>query len=115
MTTTPPGAATDRRGGAARRHKTFWPTILRTATGNRRAHILNISRTGAKLHAQLPAKTGETVEILVEESWRGGLVRWSNGSAFGIAFNEPVPEDVLDQCLRATAPAVAADTCLPTR
>ena len=93
--------SSDRRGGLSHRHKTCSPTSLRTPDGTRRAHVLNISCTGAKLHADIPAGKGEMVEILLLDIWRRGLVMWSRGREFGIAFAAPIPDDVLTRYLSA--------------
>jgi len=102
-------AAGERRDDIARRHKTFWPTSLRSPAGTRRAHVLNISRTGAKVHADIPAAAGEKIEIAIGALWRRGVVRWTSGSTFGIAFDEPLSDDVLKRCLTATPPPTPAN------
>jgi hypothetical protein len=89
----------DRRDGADRRFKTFWPISLRTAAGTRRVHVLNISVSGAKLHAQQRLNPGETVEILLAGRWWGGIVKWSGGSNCGILFDENVSPETLQSWL----------------
>lgn len=92
------GAASDlasspnRRDEVARRLKTFWPTSIRTATCIRRAHILNISRSGAKVHAQQPLDTNQTLEIEIGDQWYGASVRWRREKTFGISFHEPISD-----------------------
>ncbi|MGN6278972.1 MAG: PilZ domain-containing protein [Sphingomonas sp.] len=91
----------ERREPAARRFKTFWPTSLRTANEVRRAHVLNISRTGAKIHAQESMDINQALEIAIGGIWFGGLVRWRHGSTFGIAFDDAISEENVQKSLDA--------------
>lgn len=87
-----PSPSRERRGQVARRFKTFWPTSLRTANEIRRVHVLNISRTGAKIHAQEPMDVNQALELAIGEEWHGALVRWRCGQTFGIAFETAISE-----------------------
>lgn len=91
----------ERRDQIARRYKTFLPTSLRTANELRRAHVLNVSRTGAKIHAQEPMEINQTLEIAIGGTWFGALVRWRHGPTFGIAFDEAISEETLRNNLDA--------------
>lgn len=83
----------ERREQIARRFKTFWPTSIRTANEVRRAHVLDISRTGAKIHAQQPMDINQTLEIAVSGTWHGASVRWRRGQTFGIAFDAAISDE----------------------
>jgi hypothetical protein len=91
----------ERRDQVARRFKTFWPTSLRTANELRRAHVLNISRTGAKIHAQEPMDVNQALEIAIGGAWYGALVRWRRGAMFGIAFDAVISEESVHDSLDA--------------
>ncbi len=91
----------ERRDQIARRFKTFWPTSMRTATDVNRVHVLNVSRTGAKIYGQQPIDANQTLEVEIGDQWYGASVRWRRGETFGsrypIMFYKPVcsPADCL--------------------
>lgn len=103
----PDGKSTDtiahpeRRNKVARRFKAFSPTTLRTLDDETRVHILNISRTGAKLHGQSPVQPDQTIEVMIDDRWFGGTVRWRRGEIFGVAFHVGLPVDTLAALLIA--------------
>lgn len=61
--------------------------------------MLNISRSGAKLHAQQPVDPGQTIELEIAGTWIGGIVRWRRDATFGVAFHQPIDERTLQACL----------------
>ncbi|TPG18827.1 hypothetical protein EAH87_12280 [Sphingomonas koreensis] len=87
----------------ARRSKTFWPTSIRTATCIRRAHILNISRSGAKVHAQQPLDTNQTLEIEIGDQWYDASVRWRREKTFGFSFHKTISDVRLREDLQKQA------------
>jgi hypothetical protein len=94
-----PMSALERRSQIARRYKTFWPTMLRTADLAQRAHVLNISCTGARIHAENPLDRGQYVEIAIAPLWLRGFVRWRHEKSFGVAFHEMISEADLENYL----------------
>lgn len=95
------GAPSDQREQAARRFKTFWPTEMRTVNEQHRVHVLNISRTGAKIHAREAMDTNQKMEIMIGGECRGATVRWKLGQTFGIVFDEPICDDTVFNSLIA--------------
>jgi len=88
-------APSDQRDQAARRFKTFWPTEMRRVNEQHRVHVLNISRTGAKIHAREAMDINQTLEIVIGGERRGATVRWKLGQTFGIVFDEPISDDIV--------------------
>ncbi|HEX7784029.1 MAG TPA: PilZ domain-containing protein [Sphingobium sp.] len=64
----------------ARRKKVFLPVAIETVIGPHRAHILDISQSGARMHIDAAVACGETVvlhcgaiDISSQVSWRRDL------------------------------------------
>jgi hypothetical protein len=84
---------------AAPRHKTFEPTTLFTATGEVRAHILNLSATGALIHAADAPGRGERCTVVLAGREIAAEVMWVEGARFGIAFRGALMPDELARLL----------------
>lgn len=80
---------TERPRGAAR-VKLFQPTTLHGAGAPRRAHLLDLSISGALVHALEPPAVGGFVRIEVAGEARIARVAWSRGKRFGIRFAMPL-------------------------
>lgn len=73
---------------AARRVRVLLSATIETADGERIAHLLNISSTGAKLDADEPP-AADTAVTLVRGGIRAvGRVSWVEAHRFGIHFDE---------------------------
>lgn len=74
------------------------------AHGETEVHLLNVSRHGAKLDADLPPVRDQQVTLVYHEFRVDARVAWVEGNRFGLAFDRPIDEE---QLLRAgpNAPA----------
>ena len=83
----------------AHRHKTFEPTTLNCGGVEHRAHILNVSATGALIHAPGgPAKGARCTVWLVGRAIPAEVM-WVDGARFGIAFRGILSADELARLL----------------
>jgi PilZ domain len=85
------------------RLKVFQPIEIHVGTTPLRAHLLDLSASGALVHSTTAPATGTPLRLTL-----GGLVRtarvvWRDGVRFGIAFTVPLCETEVE---RALAPAV---------
>ena len=68
----------------APRHKVFLPAEMIGAGGSTRAHLLNLSTTGALMHADTPPASGATVQLRCgTASWSARVV-WAADKRFGV-------------------------------
>lgn len=89
--------------GAARRAtrlKLFEPVLLRTHGESARAHLLDLSATGALAHCDSPPRVGD--HVLIEASILGvsGRVMWVQSKRFGVHFDLPLPPFTVDRVVR---------------
>ncbi|MDO7841866.1 PilZ domain-containing protein [Sphingomonas immobilis] len=82
------GLTTDRRD--ARRLKAFAPTRLVDITGVRRAHVLNISSTGALLYCVGGADPRGVVTFDLPGMSINAAVQWVLADRFGVKFSVAV-------------------------
>ncbi|MBZ9647452.1 PilZ domain-containing protein [Sphingobium sp. 3R8] len=87
--------ALDMRQRGAARHKLFEPLALRHAGVLRRAHMLDLSVSGALLHAERPPRIGDGVIIEFQDLAAVGHVIWVRAKRFGVRFDVPLPETAL--------------------
>ena len=88
------------------RLKVFLPIELYAGTTPLRAHLLDLSASGALVHSVAAPAPGSPVRLMI-----GGLVRtarvvWQDGVRFGIAFAVPLREIEVERML-APAPAMS--------
>lgn len=82
-----------RRLRAKPRSKLFQPTELRDAAGTpRRAHLLDMSATGALVHAAEPPGPGDTVQLVLAGVARTAQVMWTEERRFGVRFRMPLTD-----------------------
>lgn len=89
------------------RMKLFEPTELRTGSSATRAHLLNLSATGALVHTATPPAPGTTVHLRVGGTTRAARVVWAQGSRLGAAFRVPLPDHEVDALVSARHAHVA--------
>lgn len=90
------------------RLKLFQPTEMRDTGGEtRRAHLLDLSATGALVHASDPPAAGGGVQLLLDGAFRAGEVMWADGRRFGLRFRAPLADAQVDGILSARAALVA--------
>jgi hypothetical protein len=68
------------------RLKLFEPTSMAGPAGTVRAHLLDLSATGALVHAAEPPTAGGTVRLYVGGAARAATVMWVEGRRFGVRF-----------------------------
>lgn len=84
---------TDRtRLRAAQRYKLFQPTEISTGEGYRRAHLLNVSVSGALMYASDCPERGEDLKVRCGSRTLAALVAWRDGRRFGVRFMVPLSE-----------------------
>ena len=74
------------------RQRALRGATLATASGERRANILNLSTGGALLDASEPPTLGEPVTLRRDMLVAPGRVTWINGHRFGIAFDRAIDD-----------------------
>lgn len=84
----------------SRRHKLFEPVEIIVDGQSSRAHLLNISATGALVHSATPPATGASVKLKLPGAERLALVVWGEASRFGVSFDTEITDPVLGAMLR---------------
>jgi hypothetical protein len=87
------------RQRAAPRHKIFQPTQLHFASGEVRAHLINVSQSGALVHAAPTPRRGDMIRIEICGTLVPAQVRWTDGPRFGLSFIQPLDATTLKQLL----------------
>tara|TARA_R110000868_G_scaffold256565_2_gene513354 strand:- start:144 stop:440 length:297 start_codon:yes stop_codon:yes gene_type:complete len=90
-----PGAA-----HRATRLKLFEPVLLRVQGLPVRAHLLDLSMTGALAHSDNPPQVGDHVVIEASALSVAGRVMWVRAKRFGIHFDFPLPQPTIDRVVR---------------
>lgn len=88
------------RPRAATRHKLFEPVLLRQGGVAVRAHMLDLSVTGALLHAERPPVIGARVTIHAEGAGAAARVIWVRAKRFGLRFDMPLADATIGLLLR---------------
>lgn len=90
------------------RLKLFQPTEMRGPDGaTRRAHLLDLSATGALVHAADPPAVGGEVALRLSNAPRPGRVMWVDGRRFGVQFRSPLTDAEVEDALSTQAATVA--------
>ncbi|MES2043743.1 MAG: PilZ domain-containing protein [Pseudomonadota bacterium] len=87
------------------RLKVFLPIEIYAGTTPLRAHLLDLSASGALVHSIAAPATGTPVRLMVAGLVRTARVVWQDGVRFGIAFVVPL-RDVEVERMLAPAPAM---------
>ncbi len=80
--------STEPRGG--HRHKVFLPAEMTEGDRAGRAHLLNLSMTGALLHADAAPSVGAVVQLTVGATRWPVRVVWSQDKRFGVVHVTPL-------------------------
>jgi hypothetical protein len=83
------------RPRGAARHKLFEPLGLRHAGQSMRVHMLDLSVSGALLHAEHPPRIGAGVIIEFQGLAATAHVMWVRAKRFGVRFDMPLPDTAL--------------------
>ncbi|HVF94092.1 MAG TPA: PilZ domain-containing protein [Sphingomonas sp.] len=94
----------------AQRHKIFQPIQMSCAGEAFRAHLLDLSSTGALAHAEAPPPVGARIALAADLSLGTARVKWASGKRFGIAFTIPLTRAQIDGAIAARRALVAAGT-----
>jgi hypothetical protein len=81
------------------RLKLFEPTEMSGPNGSIRAHILDLSATGALVHAVRPPSVGDHVQLRIAGASRYSRVMWVEDRKFGVAFRLPLAAADIDAVL----------------
>ena len=83
------------------RLKLFEPTELEAGPAPTRAHLLDLSATGALVHSASPPAPGQSVKLALDGKPRQARVMWVDDRRFGVAFRVPLSDgqvtDILDE------------------
>lgn len=66
------------------RHKVFLPAEMTVAGTTSRVHLLNLSQTGALIHAEAPPPVGTTIRLLCGQTGWVARVVWSADKRLGV-------------------------------
>lgn len=86
----PSRAVPPSRPRAAPRHKVFLPAEMAAAGATCRVHLLNLSPTGALIHADAAPEAGTVVQLTcAQASWAVRVV-WAHDKRFGVVHVPPL-------------------------
>jgi len=80
---------------AAPRYKVFEPASIECRGRRARAHILDLSAQGARLHCLEPLAIGGWVDLQCDHFRTSGRIVWGRERRFGVEFNSPLPDAYL--------------------
>ncbi|MGR6330302.1 PilZ domain-containing protein [Sphingomonas sp. XXL09] len=100
------GAAQSSRNAAAdqrevRRNKVFSPAQLIVDGVSHRAHVLNVSAHGARIHTAIAPQVGQPADLYLSDDPYRALVIWSHGVHSGLRFEPPLTADQLHRIFEA--------------
>lgn len=95
-----------RRLRAKPRHKMSEPTSVAGPDGTARAHMLDLSATGALLHSLTPPQKHATVRLFVSGSARPARVMWVEDRRFGVHFRLPLSDAEMAGAMALPEPTV---------
>ena len=82
---------------ASKRQGVLRGWLMAVAGARRRAHLLNVSETGAKLDADDVPAVGETILLHRDEHALPGRVNWVQDHRFGIAFDARLDSAIVER------------------
>jgi len=81
------------------RRKVFQPVEIQSGGDVLRAHLLNLSASGALVHSHSAPAPGAPLRLTLDGSVRTARVVWRDGVRFGIAFALPLGEAEVERVL----------------
>lgn len=81
------------------RYKLFQPSEMTLSGATTRVHILNLSATGALVHAAEPPAPGTSLRLRPGQGLRPARVVWTRGRRFGVAFSTPLADAQVDSVI----------------
>ena len=85
----------------AKRYKIFEATQMHGPAGDARVHLINISETGALIHATTAPAAGAAVRLDIVGTEMPARVVWSDGDRFGVMFLRRLGAECLQRLLAA--------------
>ena len=85
-----------------RRLKVFLPVIVEMKGDEERAHLLDLSKIGARLHAHVAPHLHDDVALRHGDIAIRGVVVWVKGNGFGMMFNSDLTELQIATLISAT-------------
>ena len=79
------------------RQKVFRLVTLGVLGIRHRAHILDLSQSGARVHCDVAMTPGHGVTLCIGERILKARVVWTNDKRIGIAFHVPLPADAVEE------------------
>lgn len=77
------------------RLKVFLPVTIHIDGVTHRAHLLDVSEQGARLHSTTSFPYGSAVGVEWAEGVFAGKVAWTKGSVFGLTFRDSLANNYL--------------------
>lgn len=74
------------------RFKTFQPASVEYGGARRRAHILDLSARGARLHCAEPMPVGSSLALMCSDFTLHARIVWAKEQRFGLEFQSPLPD-----------------------
>lgn len=91
----------DKEIRSRRRLKLFLPVTIQDGNKAERAHLLDISNGGARLHAHVPPTLKQDVTVEWSDVRVRGQVMWVKGNGFGLSFQPPINDDLVTRLIHA--------------
>ncbi|HEV2568652.1 PilZ domain-containing protein [Sphingomonas sp.] len=95
---TGPGAA-DTAPRAANRYKTFLPCAVEQNGTPNRAHILNVSLTGAMIATPETMRPRDWISLQFQSVSYKAVVVWARDHRAGLRFSLPLPQSTLQKLI----------------
>lgn len=96
----------DAKKEAAPRFKVFLPAEMRTGSSVHRVHLLDLSVSGALVHAATPPEVGSIVDIICSQQPRKARVIWVRARRFGVRFTPVLTQQHVDAVIKQQRDAV---------
>lgn len=87
----------------APRFKVFQPAALAWGGASHRAHILDLSARGARLHCAKTPPAGTLLALHCREVTVCGRIVWSKEDRFGVEFQIPLPDGEVRRIIEGAA------------
>jgi hypothetical protein len=109
------GASDDRveQRRSAARHKLFEPVTMEVHGMPFRAHLLDLSCSGALAHAEMPPLPGGRLVTMLSGFAMRGRVIWVRGKRFGLRFDHCLSGAMVDRLIGMGDPALRARPVQP--
>lgn len=83
------------------RFKTFQPASVEWGGTRRRAHILDVSARGARVHCDEPLAIGSSLALICNDFTVRGRIVWVKDQRFGVEFQGQLPDTHVRRIMEA--------------